>query len=162
MIEKERVETELDLIENLVCKKMDITEVKPLSDKESELLVNLFFYNGDFNIKESEKPFIYKLMEKRIIGVFDYKVEEKGLLFLSGLIDSPGVAVMMCWYLQYKSKKLKIKKFGLKEICEVVIPNGFFTDSGLRKIWEEQKVNNIGIGSDNLLDYKTPGTSLFN
>jgi hypothetical protein len=150
-------------IEELFCKKFSELTKYPMNNETVQIFVKLILSkNIDSIISENEKPFIYKLLEKRILVFHDYKVDERILLFLYCILDTPSVAVMYCWYLQYESKIRGIDVIDFRKFSEI-FGSGFPSDDALQKIWESQKVENKdrGISSDNLLDYPKAGFSLF-
>jgi hypothetical protein len=148
-------------IEELFAKKFEQLNKYPMDNETSEIFVKLILSkNSSFEIPEGEKPFIYKLLEKRISVVHDYKVDDRVLLFLSWICKSAGVGVMYCWYLQYESKNRCVNEITF-EIFVDLFASGFPSEDALQKIWDEQKVNTKGNLSDNLLDYPKAGFSLF-
>jgi|688.fasta_scaffold05151_34 hypothetical protein len=148
-------------IEELFAKEFEKTEKYPMDDFTTEMLVKLTLSkNTSYAIPEGEKPFLYKLMEKRIEVLHDFELDERTLLFLCCICKSAGVSVMYIWYLQYKSKKRNIKEISLESFCEI-FPVGFPSEDDLHRMWDNQKVLVKGMGSDNLLDYPYAGKSLF-
>jgi hypothetical protein len=148
-------------IEELFAKEFEKTEKYPMDDFTTEMLVKLTLSkNTSYAIPEGEKPFLYKLMEKRIEVLHDFELDERTLLFLCCICKSAGVSVMYIWYLQYKSKKRNIKEISLESFCEI-FPVGFPSEDDLHRMWDNQKVFVKGMGSDNLLDYPYAGKSLF-
>jgi len=108
-------------------------------------------------LTEDEKPFLDKLIEKRVQHCFKYTLEPKLILFLAILCKSPGNCVLYLWYLQMISRDEKIMHFTVEKICEV-FPVGFLSESSLREIWNSQKVS--WRGSDNMVDHQQAGASL--
>jgi hypothetical protein len=148
-------------IEELFAKKFEQLNKYPMDNETSEIFVKLILSkNSSFEIPEGEKPFIYKLLEKRISVVHDYKVDDRVLLFLSWICKSAGVGVMYCWYLQYESKNRCVNEITF-EIFVELFASGFPSEDGLKKLWDEQKVDRKDNLSDNLLDYPNAGLSLF-
>jgi hypothetical protein len=148
-------------IEELFAKKFEKLSKYPMDNETSEIFVKLILSkNSSYEVPEEEKPFIYKLLQKRILIVHDYQVDDRILLFLSFICSSAGIGVMYCWYLQYESKKHNTEKISFELFAEI-FGSGFPTENALQKLWEEQKVNKVGLFSDNLLDYPKAGLSLF-
>lgn len=148
-------------IEELFAKKFEKLNKYPMDNDTSEIFVKLVLSkNSAYEIPESEKPFIYKLLEKRISIIHDYEIDDRVLLFLSWICKSAGVGVMYCWYLQYESNKRDVNKITF-EIFAEVFAWGFPSEDSLQKLWDEQKVNRKDMSSDNLLDYGKAGLSLF-
>jgi len=141
-------------IEEYFCKPFEAIKVEEMSKETSEILINLLMGNLQ-EIPEEEKPFIMKLIEKRIEVIFDYTItDQKLLLFLSALSETPGKAVMYMTYLQYFSKKHGIKDIDLDIFCQKAFPWGFPPEKALHELWIKQKVD-VKSGSNNLLDYGT-------
>ena len=120
------------------------------------MLVKLLLMRGKMPmIPEAQKPFLYKLIEKRLEHCFTYKITDARLLLMMVLIcQTPGIAVMYMAYLQYWCKKNFSESIDLDVFCEKIFPWGFPGDDDLHKLWDSQKVEQNGPGSsDNLLDY---------
>ncbi len=149
-------------IEELFCNKFIELTKYPMDKETSEIFVKLMLSSkSDFVIPEKEKPFIYKLLEKRISVLHDYKLDDRVLLFLSCICESAGEAVMYCWFLQQESKKRNVELITF-DIFSNIFGSGFPSSEGLHKIWLAQKINcNSMFSSDNLLDYPKAGFSLF-
>lgn len=148
-------------IEEIVCIPMDKLKRVPMDNETTGILVNMLFMQGDIDIPEKEKPFLFQLIVKRIEHCFTYTVKEQKLvLFLAMLTESPGNAVLLMWYLQWWCFKNNIKDLTLDLICTRVFPMGFFSNDDLSKIWDAQKVDREGSGSDNLVDYNAAGNSI--
>jgi hypothetical protein len=148
-------------IEELFAKKFEQSTKYPMDNETSEIFVKLILSkNSQFEIPDNEKPFLYQLIEKRISVVHDYKVDDRVLLFLSWICKSAGIGVMYCWYMQYEAKKRNVELISFEVFAEI-FGWGFPSDDGLHKIWDLQKVESKGLGSDNLLDYGKAGMSLF-
>jgi len=148
-------------IEELFAKKFEQLNKYPMDNETSEIFVKLILSKGSqYEIPENEKPFLYKLLEKRISIVHDYEIDDRVLLFLSWICKSAGVGVMYCWYLQYESKMRSVHTITF-EIFSEIFAWGFPSEDGLQKLWDEQKVNSKDMSSDNLLDYPQAGLSLF-
>ena len=148
-------------IEELFAKKFEQLNKYPMDNEISEIFVKLILSkSGGYKVPEEEKPFLYKLLEKRILLIHDYEVDDRVILFLCCICKSAGDGVMYCWYLQYESKKRGVNKISF-EIFAEIFGSGFPSVDGLKKTWENQKVKREGMSSDNLLDYHRAGLSLF-
>lgn len=155
-------------IEINVCKKIEICPKEQLNDENNGFLIQLLFASRSRSfpkiseIPEKEKPFLYKVIEKRVNACCNYKINDVALiLFLDLISENPAVAVMYCWYLQYWAKKNNVKEIDLHIFCEKIFPMGFPSKTQWSTIWDSQKIqreNNAG--SDNLVDYATAGKSL--
>jgi hypothetical protein len=151
-----------DSIEELFAKKFDLLTKYPMDNETAEIFIKLSMSkNSSYVIPENDKPFIYKIMERRIEVIHNYTVDDRILLFLSYICKSAGQSVMYCWYLQYKSKCMNKYHFTFEDFAEI-FSWGFPSEDGLRKLWSEQKINrnNNNHDSDNLLDYPRAGISI--
>jgi hypothetical protein len=147
-------------IEELFAKKFEQLNKYPMDNETSEIFVKLILSKDSaYEIPENEKPFLYKLLEKRISFLHDYKVDDRVLIFLSWICKSAGVGVMYCWYFQYEAKKRGVDIITF-EIFSEIFGSGFPSEDGLQKIWDGQKVKSKNMSSDNLLDYPQAGISL--
>ena len=148
-------------IEELFAKEFEKTNKQPMDDFTTEMLVKLSLSKSSpYKLPEEEKPFLYKLMEKRISVVHDFELDDRTLLFLCCICKSADVCVMYIWYLQYESKKRNMKQISFEDFC-LIFPVGFPSEEDLSLLWVKQKVYTKGLGSDNLLDYPQAGKSLF-
>ena len=150
-------------IEELFAKHFDECYKIPMDNETSEIFMKLTLLKDiDLDIPEEEKPFIYKLIEKRISVIHDFKLDDKVLMFLSFICESAGVGVMYVWYLQYQCKKRNTKFISFSDFTEI-FSWGFPSKDTLDKLWSSQKVDvpKYTNNSDNLLDYKQAGLSLF-
>jgi hypothetical protein len=160
MLENNVIQQE-DSIEELFAKKFDKLNKYPMDNETAEIFIKLrLSKNSSYVIPEDDKPFLYKVMEKRISVIHSYTVDDRVLLFLSFVSKSAGICVMYCWYLQYKSKTMNINHISF-EVFSEIFAWGFPSQESLSKIWKEQKVNTQSLSSDNLLDYPRAGKSLF-
>lgn len=160
MLDISRVEQE-NSIEELFAKEFDKFKNSPMNKDTSELFITLTLAkNIPLDIPEDEKPFLYKLMERRLEVLHNYKMDSKTLLFLSFLCENAGTCVMYIWYLQYEANKRNIDLIDFQKFTEI-FSWGFPSDKTLEELWDSQKVNSKGLGSDNLLDYPLAGKSLF-
>lgn len=133
----------------------------PMDNQMAKIFVKLLMCkDSSYCVAENEKPTIYQIMEKRIASMHTFKVDDRILLFLSFICKTAGISIMYCWYLQYQSKKRNIKEFTFEDFADI-FQNGFPSEEALESSWISQKVNRQDFSSDNLLDYKKAGESLF-
>jgi hypothetical protein len=142
-------------VEELFCKKFEQLKKYPLDEDNSGFLVNLLISRGNIEIPEKEKPFLIKLIEKRIKNCLTYQITDTRLLiFLAILSENPGTAVMYLAYLQYWAKKNNQPIINLTIFCEKIFPWGFPNENDLSDLWNKCKVKREKqLDSDNLLDY---------
>ena len=155
----EKVIQDQTAIEELFCKPFEKLKQHNMDNETSGLMIQLLMGNPQ-EIPEKEKPFLLKLIEKRIEVVFDYVITDiKLLLFLCVLTETPGKAVMYLTYLQYWAKKNSKFEIDMDTFCQTIFPWGFPSDEDLDKLWDSQKVKTKGM-SDNLVDYPLAMQSL--
>lgn len=154
-------------IKRLFCTPMDKLQRHSMSRELSEIMIALMFGGKSNEFKDSDKPWLYQLIEKRLKMCFNYTLDEKTILFLCVLTGSPGKAVMYLWYLQYWCyENFKTKHITFDMFCKDIFPMGFFSDEDLNKLWDKQKISTLNDkgervgGSDNLLDYLTAGSCI--
>jgi len=141
---------------------MDSLKREPADNELMETLMRVYLAKG-LNIPDKEKPFLFQVIEKRLQYCFTIKIEDQRLiLFLCALAESPGSAIMYLWYLQYWCFVNEVKELNLELFCEKIFPMGFFSKIDLSKIWDSQKVlrDRNDNGSDNLVDYASAGMSI--
>jgi hypothetical protein len=158
------VTRERNSIEEVFAKKFEDSQKVPMSNEISDIFIRLtLLKETSLNISELEKPFFYKVMEKRISTLHNYKIDDKVLLFLSCICESLGDCIMYIWYIQYQCKKRNINTVTF-DVFSDMFSWGFPSKETLSKLWDSQKIerfNSLSLGSDNLLDYHSAGQSLF-
>ncbi len=154
--------TDPTIIEREICKKMHSLRRESMDEEMTETLMRIYLAKG-LNIPDKEKPFLFQVIEKRLKYCFTIKIEDQRLiLFLCALAESPGSAIMYLWYLQYWCFINDVKQLNLELFCEKIFPMGFFSRDDLSKIWDFQKVSSTREenGSDNLVNYSSAGMSI--
>ncbi len=165
------------LIEELFCIPFKELKQYPMNDETTEMLLKLFLSDNQghkMNIPQAEKPFLYQLIEKRIDGCYQFKIEsEQLLLFLCQICQTPGKAIMYLWYFQYYcfTNNIKVLKF---EHFINMFPIGFPSDDDLGNLWRNCKSYNVQERlktsynideevpfKDNLLDCAIAGKSIY-
>lgn len=148
-------------IQEHVCIPIDKTQKHPMDRETSEILVKLSL-SGDVEIPENEKPFLYKVIEKRIKHCFNYTIKDpKLIIFLCYISERPGKAILYLWYLQYWSHLNNTKEIDLTIFCTKIFPWGLVNDDDFHTIWDSQKVDRENMSSsDNLVDYASAGKSI--
>jgi len=139
-------------IENVFCEKFSKLQQHPMDFVHTKLLASILI-NSLKNIKleEEEKPFLFKLIEKRLSVLYDYNLTNDVILWLSYLSANPAIAVMYLTYLQYWSAKNNIDTIDIDQFCHI-FPDGYPSNDDLHKLWDEQKILDNKTFQDNLLD----------
>lgn len=157
---KFEVTKEENAVEEYFCKPFNKLKRHEMGIETTRLMYILLAGDPAHKIKESDKPWLFKIIEQRIHGCLTMKIsDERLLLFITHLAETPGNAVMYLAYLQYRCKKEDIKELSFEYFCESIFPFGFPSDEDLHQLWNAQKVRPEG-GSDNLLDYQTAYKSI--
>lgn len=151
-------------VEEIICKQLDRCQKQSMNEKDSELFVMLCLSRPIplSEIKEEEKPFLCKLIEKRVKHCYTFTItDSRVILMIAQVSVSAGNAVLYIAYLQYLCKKNDIKELSFDMFCKFFY-EGFFSDSDLQKIWDGQKigVNSHSMASDNLIDYSGASLSI--
>jgi hypothetical protein len=67
-------------VETLFCEKFENLPRLQMSKETTELMIKLILSKPKFNIPEKDKPFLFKLIEKRIETCFTYVITDQKLL----------------------------------------------------------------------------------
>ena len=136
----------------------------PLDKETMSLLVSLIMTPGEDEKMKSviSDVFILKIIQKRIEVCMSYTMDDRSMIFLGYVAESPGMAIMYLYYLARWAKNNDCKRITLEIMCERIFPWGCPSKEDLHKVWDEQKVHReIGqSGTDNLLDYPKAALSL--
>lgn len=85
----------------------------------------------------------------------------KAALFACGLmVESPGEAVMMANYIQYRCHKQGIRHVDMRALSHRVLPDGWFGQDTLAEFWEKQKYVSEDGRLVNMLDTRHYATSI--
>ena len=159
MIEEDfKLQDQPDAVEKYFCEDFEKLPRHPMDDFLSKTLIALA-YGGEsreMTIPEAEKPFLYKLIEKRIRYCFTFSIlDERLLLFLTAVAQTPGKAIMYLTYMQYWAKRHKQFVITFDDFCMKIFPHGFPNDEDLHDVWVKQKIKN-----GNLLDFQSAMVSI--
>lgn len=142
----------------IIISKLDDHKCRPMTIEETKIMVSLMFSKSTSPIVPEKKlPFMVQLIKKRIEHCFTFKMDFDSILFLSFLSETPGIAVIYLWYLQYWCKTNEIREITFDVFVTKIFPWGFFKKESLHSIWEEQKVDD---SPDNMFDHANAGKSL--
>ena len=149
-----------NLIEELICEKIRLAPKMPMSKELSDIMVSLCLAGDSFSIPEKEKPFTFKIIEKRIEFCFTYKINDARLiLFLCAVGESPARIIMYLWYLQSWCHKNGVREVDFEMFTMRIFPMGFLTEQAMSEIWYATKVSD-GRQSYNLADISRAGASI--
>jgi len=133
-------------VELLFCKPFGQLAKHEMNKEDTEDLIRLMLAKPtslkDAPIKEEEKPFVYKLIEKRVEHTFTFRINDSRLvLFLAIICKSAGDAVMYLAYLQYWCKQNNVKELDLDTFGKRIFPFGFPNDEDMSALWRQVKVD---------------------
>lgn len=163
MSNSQRPQDNPNAIEEIVFKPLKSAKKIALTEESSGMLAKLVLGGkAPFkSIEEAEKPFLYKVIERRVEVCHDFKfVDNRAILFLCLNCDSLGDAQLFIWFIQGICKEQGQAEVDLDFLCQWVFPFGFPSKEELIRIWDAQKVERDGLNSDNLIDYLYAGKSL--
>jgi hypothetical protein len=151
-------------VEELFCGELERTgKINPLDKDMMKLLVTLVTNKSaiDEIYEDARKmSFLIPILEDRL-KTMNRELDKASAIFIGLACQTPGDSVMYSYYIAYQMKKKGIgKKLTLEEICMSIFPNGLFDSESMDEVWDKQKVNRDGSGSDNLLDYRKASESL--
>lgn len=146
-------------IEEIVCKAMDKLKPKPLQNHISSILISLTMIPKDVPIPQEIQT--SHILKARVKGMTFNFVDNKPIILLGLVCQSPGLGMLYLAYIQYKCKQLNLKTVSLEDLCSKLFPDGFFDHLDLLKIWDLQKVERFDVfDSDNLIDYSSASKSI--
>jgi hypothetical protein len=151
-------------IEEVVYDFLKDCNLVPLSDKNSETLVQVCLMPKDFKIPKKDKFFLFQLIEKRVEHCFTFKfTDERAIIALAFFAESAGNAIIYLWYIQGWCFKNNVREVDLDVLCGRIFAWGIFSEEDLKTVWDKQKVkrdSKFVLSSDNLLDYDLAGQSI--
>lgn len=148
-------------IEEIVYDFLKDCNLVPMTQETAETFMMIGLMPSNVKLKTEEKPFVFRVMEKRVEYCFTFRfTDERALLALSIWAESAGVAITYLWYIQGWCFKHNVRDVDFDTICSRIFPMGIFSEEDLCVAWSKQKVNSKNMRSDNLLDYGKAGLSI--
>jgi hypothetical protein len=154
-------------VQRIVAKPMDALKRHEMGRDATTIFMGIYIASNEAAVEMVKKTradkemasflHLYDILTKRL-AFYPFELEEKAKLFLSvsGIVQTPGIMVMYLAYLQYKGHQENIQLITLEKMSQYWFADGFFHDNDLEAIWIAQKItDNVGVNSDNLLDYGT-------
>ena len=90
------------------------------------LMIGLMPRHAKLSIEE--KPFIFKVIEKRVENSFTFKfTDERALLVISILAETAGVAIIYLWYIQAWCFKNNVTEVDFETLGLKIFPMGIFS-----------------------------------
>ena len=126
---------------------MKSNEVEVEKDKEGEFAELLNSWNG-VNL-------IYKRLQ-----LHSFTMSKAAMIYCGLMVKSPGEAVMMVNYIQYRCFINKIKHVDMNALGTRVMPMGWFSKDVLQEFWERQKYVTEYNRLVNMLDNPEFGSSI--
>lgn len=143
-------------IEAYFCEPFERLQQHPMTEDNTKFFMSLLMSKDDEVRNEIPKIvnfWSFKAMEKRLEVCHKYTLDNRSKIFIFVLTDGTiGQMVMYITYLQYVAKKRNWRSISIEQLADI-FPMGFPSKEDLSKLWDSQKVENVG-GSDNLLDYE--------
>lgn len=145
---------------------LDVAGRRELTEKEAELFLKSSFIEE--RIEEAKNDGFKELLDGwnglnliyRRLQLHSFSMSKAAMLWCGILVSSPGEAVMMVNYMQYRCHLFHINYVDMKELGTRIMPNGWFSKDVLQDFWERQKyVTETGILA-NMLDNPEFGTSI--
>ena len=140
------------------AKELDAKPKKPLSEDDAEMF--FICVSREKDIERPDNPLFNEvvsgwngagIIHKRL-QMHTFTMTKACKIFCGNLVDSPGKAVMMLNYIQYKCHLNNIKHVGMDAFCLKIIPFGWFSDEVLREAWDNQKYESPDGCLCNMLD----------
>jgi hypothetical protein len=148
-------------IEEVVYDFLKDCEVVEMSQETTEMFLRIGMLAKNVKFPKEKKPPIFQIIEKRVEHCFTFKfIDDRALLGLSIWAESAGVAILYLWYIQAWCFKNQVKEVDFETLCLRIFPMGIFSEKDLKSVWDNQKVQKIGMESDNLIDYDVAGLSI--
>lgn len=138
--------------------------VKPLSNEETKAFLFLTMNENKF---ESDHEFLdymehnrmVSLVTKRISCFHSFMITRSATVFIAMISDTPGIAVMLLNFIQYKTNEFDIHKVDMEFLSMGrLFGYGLFSKEDLNEAWDAQKWP--GHISDNILDYPKFGKTI--
>lgn len=153
---KFRKETELgpDSIQKW-CEELDSKEKCEMSKEDTEIFFKIKLREDKINNDQYCKAMLaMSITHNRIKQFHTFTANNAVLMFLDCMIESPGIAVEYCNYMQYKCWQRGIKHIDMETFSRYIFPMGFFSEETLREMWDKQKIIPKNGGSlANMLDH---------
>lgn len=106
----------------------------------TRIFVTLIKSDKKFKLPEKDKPFLFKLIEKRIKFHFSFQInDDRLLLFLVAICQEAGTAITSLWYIQYWCFTNKVVEIDLDLFAYKIMPNGLPPSYHLSELWKKQK-----------------------
>lgn len=162
MLKKEE-QNNPEAVELYFCKPLSEYKPTPLSEDQSKIMIVICMLT-EGEIEEFEQDFIkcyffYPAIQKRLEGMFTYKMDTKAKLLLCSWCNSFGDIAMYLTLLQYLCKKRNVRELNLDTLT-LMFPSGIPSVDYMRKIWDGQKVERGDFYSDNIIDCLTAMKSI--
>ena len=151
-----------DLTEKSVelwAKELEQTTFRELTGEEFSMMYFVTF-NEDYIQKDESKAF-QSLTDKwngisiiiRRLKLHSFTMSNAAMMVCGDMVGSPGEAVMLLNYIQYRCSKHCIHHVDMKALSSKIIPDGFFTKETFSEFWEKQKFVSEEGRLLNMLDY---------
>ena len=135
-----------------------------MSEDVCETYLTIGMTPKNLQIPNSEKPFLFQIIEKRVEHCFTFKfIDQRAILAVCLWAESAGNAIMYLWFIQAWCFKNNVKQIDFETLGTKIFPMGIFSKKDLSEVWKSQKVSPDGkntIYETNLVDYNLAGSSI--
>jgi hypothetical protein len=156
-------------VEKIFCEAFDkISFSTPMDELEMKMMMSALQFEEGLLKKDpfadtpkEELPFVVQLVKQSLKSRFTFEMTDCMQVLVGILGKNAGTCIMYLTYLQYRAKKLGVKKITAMEFAQNIFPMGVPSEEDLHKLWDSQKVKRAEtMASDNLLDYQSALVSI--
>lgn len=145
---------------------LDVAERREMTKEEGNFLFGMTLNEKD--VEKDEKGVFDKVLEgwngisiiyKRL-QLHSFTMSKAAMVYCGFVVESPGEAVMMLNYFQYRCFINKIKHVDMNALGTRIMPMGWFSKDVLQEFWERQKYVTEDNRLANMLDNPKFGSSI--
>lgn len=141
------------------AKALDEEKTERLQKDDAELILMLCLNDPEIE-RDSDGMFHKQLggwntvsILHRRLKMHSFTMSKAAVWACSLLVSTPGEAVIMLNYFQYRCHSRSIRHIDMKVLCQDMIPNGWFPKKTLEHYWDRQKFISPNEALLNMLDY---------
>lgn len=148
------------------AKELDQRKKQMLSNSDAAFLLQLTL--NEQKIEEDNDGAFDKMLNgwngvailHRRLQVHTFTMSKAALMFCGLTVKSPGEAVMMANYIQYRCHEQGIQHVDMRALNSRIMPDGWFGQETLSEFWEKQKYVSEDGHLINMLDTRHYATSI--
>lgn len=148
------------------AKALSEEKTERLQTDDAELILILSLNESDIE-QDSDGVFQQQLGGWNTISILHSRLQmhtftmsKAAIWACSLLVSTPGEAVIMLNYFQYRCHSRGIRHIDMKALCQHMIPNGWFPKKTLEHYWDKQKFISKEQNLLNMLDYPVYAESI--